>query len=234
MSELCLSGRSQIPGHGPALVCGSWRMARSPPAPWLLHFLSTERHIGEWQTCLNRAGRSPIPQSDATDYDPELVTSSSAYQARGPVLFLLLEREVHSHGGYHRDRLSIQHYGLANPLPDCIHSRSDQQRVACVIVGIAAALPLARLLRAFLFGITATDPLTFLWVSLTLVLVAAAACYRVSVDPQRPQSAALRARCGATMPRRQRSEARATGRRSRVLGWSGTEGYFSNLKITAR
>ena len=84
------------PGHGPALVCGSWRMARSPPAPWLLHFLSTERHIGEWQTCLNRAGRSPIPQSDATDYDPELVTSSSAYQARGPVLFLLLEREVHT------------------------------------------------------------------------------------------------------------------------------------------
>jgi ABC-type antimicrobial peptide transport system permease subunit len=46
-----------------------------------------------------------------------------------------------------------------------------------VIVGIAAALPLTRLLRALLFGISTTDPVTFLWVGLVLVLVAAAACY---------------------------------------------------------
>jgi putative ABC transport system permease protein len=46
-----------------------------------------------------------------------------------------------------------------------------------VIIGIVVALPLTRLLRALLFGITANDPVTFLWVSLALVLVAAAACY---------------------------------------------------------
>ena len=40
-----------------------------------------------------------------------------------------------------------------------------------VIVGIAVALPLTRLLRALLFGVTATDPVTFLSVSLALVLV---------------------------------------------------------------
>jgi putative ABC transport system permease protein len=59
-----------------------------------------------------------------------------------------------------------------------------------VIVGIAAALPLARLLRALLFGITATDPFTFVWVSLTLVLVTVAACYvparrALKIDPVR-------------------------------------------------
>jgi putative ABC transport system permease protein len=57
-----------------------------------------------------------------------------------------------------------------------------------VIVGIGAALPLARLLRALLFGITATDPFTFVWVSLTLVFVTAAACYvparrALKIDP---------------------------------------------------
>jgi predicted permease len=46
-----------------------------------------------------------------------------------------------------------------------------------VIAGIVVALPLTRLLRVLLFGVTATDPATFLWVSLALVLVAAAACY---------------------------------------------------------
>ena len=35
-----------------------------------------------------------------------------------------------------------------------------------VIIGIAVALPLTRLLRALLFGVTATDPVTFLSVSL--------------------------------------------------------------------
>jgi putative ABC transport system permease protein len=46
-----------------------------------------------------------------------------------------------------------------------------------VIVGILVALPLTGLLRALLFGVTATDPLTFACVSLALVMVAAAACY---------------------------------------------------------
>jgi putative ABC transport system permease protein len=57
-----------------------------------------------------------------------------------------------------------------------------------VIVGAAVALLVTRLLRAFLFGVTATDPVTFLSVSLVLVLVAAAASYlpasrALEVDP---------------------------------------------------
>jgi ABC-type antimicrobial peptide transport system permease subunit len=57
-----------------------------------------------------------------------------------------------------------------------------------VIVGIAVALPLTRLLHALLFGVTTSDPMTFLSVSLGLVLVAGAACYvpakrALKVDP---------------------------------------------------
>jgi putative ABC transport system permease protein len=55
-------------------------------------------------------------------------------------------------------------------------------------VGVAVAMPLTGLLRALLFGVTATDPVTFLFVSLALVTVAAAACYlpasrALKVDP---------------------------------------------------
>jgi putative ABC transport system permease protein len=46
-----------------------------------------------------------------------------------------------------------------------------------VIAGLLVALPLTGLLRTLLFGVTATDPLTFLVVAVVLVLVAAAACY---------------------------------------------------------
>src|SRR5262249_59556345 len=55
-----------------------------------------------------------------------------------------------------------------------------------VVIGVVVALPLTRLLRVLLFGITATDPVTFVWVSLALILVAAAACYipaRRAIDP---------------------------------------------------
>jgi ABC-type antimicrobial peptide transport system permease subunit len=57
-----------------------------------------------------------------------------------------------------------------------------------VIVGIAVALLVTRLLRALLFGVTATDPVTFLSVSLVLVLVATAAAYlparrALEIDP---------------------------------------------------
>jgi putative ABC transport system permease protein len=45
-----------------------------------------------------------------------------------------------------------------------------------VIIGIAVALALTRLLGALLFGVTATDPATFLTVSVGLILVAIAAC----------------------------------------------------------
>jgi putative ABC transport system permease protein len=44
-------------------------------------------------------------------------------------------------------------------------------------VGIAGALALTSLIRTYLFGVEPTDPLTFGAVALTLVVVAAAACY---------------------------------------------------------
>jgi len=44
-------------------------------------------------------------------------------------------------------------------------------------VGLVTALALARLLRSFLFGISAYDPLTFIGVSVLLTIVAVAACY---------------------------------------------------------
>jgi len=48
---------------------------------------------------------------------------------------------------------------------------------AGLVVGLVAALGLARLVQRFLFGVTATDPVTFLAVSVLLVAVAACACY---------------------------------------------------------
>ena len=57
-----------------------------------------------------------------------------------------------------------------------------------VIVGVVVALPLVQLLRALLYGVTATDPVTYLIVTLGLLLVAALACYMparraLKVDP---------------------------------------------------
>jgi putative ABC transport system permease protein len=46
-----------------------------------------------------------------------------------------------------------------------------------VVTGVAIALPLMKFVRALLFGVTPTDPMTFLVVSLGLVLIALAACY---------------------------------------------------------
>jgi len=48
---------------------------------------------------------------------------------------------------------------------------------AGVAAGIGCALLVTRLLAGFLFGVSATDPLTFAGVSLLLLTVAAAACY---------------------------------------------------------
>jgi putative ABC transport system permease protein len=57
-----------------------------------------------------------------------------------------------------------------------------------VILGVALALPLTRVLRTLLFGVTETDPMTFVVVSLLLAVAALAACYvpasrAVRVDP---------------------------------------------------
>ena len=46
-----------------------------------------------------------------------------------------------------------------------------------VAIGVAAALALTRLMSRLLFGVTATDPLTFVGVAILLVLIALAACY---------------------------------------------------------
>jgi putative ABC transport system permease protein len=57
-----------------------------------------------------------------------------------------------------------------------------------VAIGIGGAIILTRTLRAFLFGLSPTDPVTFASVALLLILVALLACYfparrAAKVDP---------------------------------------------------
>jgi putative ABC transport system permease protein len=46
-----------------------------------------------------------------------------------------------------------------------------------VTIGLAAAFLLARLIRSLLFGVEATDPITFAGISLLLAIVTLLACY---------------------------------------------------------
>jgi putative ABC transport system permease protein len=60
--------------------------------------------------------------------------------------------------------------------------------LAGVVVGLGTSLALTRFIRSLLFGISATDPLTFAAVAFSLTLVAVAACCMparraMSVDP---------------------------------------------------
>ena len=49
--------------------------------------------------------------------------------------------------------------------------------VAGMALGLAGALALTRVLRSLLFGVSATDPFTFVWITLLLTALAFLACY---------------------------------------------------------
>jgi ABC-type antimicrobial peptide transport system permease subunit len=55
--------------------------------------------------------------------------------------------------------------------------QAAQMTVAGVVIGLGVAGALTRLMKAMLFGVSATDPITFGGVAIVLTIVALAACY---------------------------------------------------------
>jgi len=69
-----------------------------------------------------------------------------------------------------------------------VFSHSVQMAMFGILIGIAASLALTRLMAKMLYGVSATDPLTFGVVAVTLMVVAFAATYiparrAMRVDP---------------------------------------------------
>ncbi|MGH9711205.1 MAG: ABC transporter permease, partial [Candidatus Acidiferrales bacterium] len=55
--------------------------------------------------------------------------------------------------------------------------QSGKLVLAAIVIGLALCFGVTRLMSSLLFGVTATDPLTFIGVCILMVLVAFAACY---------------------------------------------------------
>ena len=85
----------------------------------------------------------------------------------------------------------IQTMALGAQRADILHMVLYQGTKLALVgtgIGIAAAFGLTRLMSSQLFGVTATDPVTFVSVAALIVLVALAACYiparrATKVDP---------------------------------------------------